>query len=319
MRKIRIGIIGTADIAEKKMIPALKENADKFEYVGVASRSDTSGEIFVNKNGGRLFVGYESMLLDKSIDAVYVPLPPALHFKWVKQALEHGKHVLCEKPFMTNYEDAKQIVELAQSKQLVVNENFMFIYHRQINAIRSFMESGEIGKTKFIRSMFTFPRRSAQDFRYNKELGGGALLDAGCYTIKLLTDTMNMGLNIMGGKLIRETDGLDIGGMVWLSNPDGVLAEVSFGMDHTYNCSLDAYGTNGIIRANRIFTAPKGFGAEVCIEKNGEVLLKQSYIDDHFSKSLIHFWDCVNNDEYRNDDYSKIIKQSKAVQIVQGF
>ena len=134
-----------------------------------------------------MYNNYNELLSSADIDAVYIPLPPALHFKWAKMALENGKHVLLEKPFTTSLSDTEELIRIAKEKNLAVHENYMFSYHTQLDWIKNKVSEGVIGDIRLIRIDFGFPFRGANDFRYNKALGGGALLDCGGYTIKLAT------------------------------------------------------------------------------------------------------------------------------------
>ena len=180
---------------------------EQFEYVGlaVATEEEWSGTVkvdgkerqpvaseyakaenFQKTYGGKIYTGYSS-LLSSDIDAVYIPLPPALHYKWAKLALESGKHVLLEKPFTTSVKDTEDLIAIAKEKELAVHENYMFVYHTQLDYIKQQLVADVIGDIRLFRIDFGFPFRGVNDFRYNKELGGGALLDCGGYTLKLAT------------------------------------------------------------------------------------------------------------------------------------
>ena len=150
MNKIRIGVLCPSEIAFRRFMPAL-ETLENFEYIGLAAATEReftgadNDEVkisefekarkFVSEYGGKIFNGYESLVCSDEIDAIYIPLPPTLHFKWAKKALENGKHVLLEKPFTTDLADTKTLVELAKEKDLAVHENYMFVYHRSQAAL----------------------------------------------------------------------------------------------------------------------------------------------------------------------------------------
>ena len=176
MKKIRIGILGASDVAFRRFLPALKTSPN-FVYIGVASRNIQKTQKFVDMHGGRGFSGYDALLKSDEVDALYIPLPPALHYQWAKKALEHGKHVLLEKPFTTSLADTETLIELARKQNLALHENYMFIYHRQLTKITKMLADGIIGDVRLMRTAFGFPFRGLQDFRYSKKLGGGALFD----------------------------------------------------------------------------------------------------------------------------------------------
>lgn len=313
MSKVRIGILGTADIALKRFLPAMKKCGD-FEYVGVASRSGEKAQEFTKEAGGKVYVGYEELLKDETIDGVYVPLPPALHYEWTYRALSYGKHVLCEKPFTTRMEDTEKLIAYAAKNNLTVCENYMFMYHKQIEVIKQLIASEEIGKVRLIRANFGFPKRAEGDFRYDLKLGGGALLDCGGYTLKLASKLLGEDAYVSDASLIQEGYQVDLYGAATLKNKEGLTAQVSFGMDNSYMCDLSVWGSKGILEAKRVFTAPSGFLAKVSIIQNAAVVKEQEIEDDHFQRSIEHFQDCMLCDDAREREYADILRQSKLVE-----
>lgn len=268
MKNLKIGILGPSEIAFRKFLPALKTNVF-FEYAGVAiaseneriqiynDKEDISGiiekshrkaEIIKNKFGGKIFYSYEEMISSNSIEAIYIPLPPALHYFWAKKALEYGKHVLLEKPFTTNLVDTMNLIKIADKKRLALHENYAFCYHEQMNKIQKIIECKEVGEIRGIRTAFGFPYKGFNDFRYKKELGGGALLDCGGYPIKLSTLILGKTAKIKVAKLNGIKDhNVDIFGSATLENDEGITAQVSFGMDNAYKCELEVWGSQGVI------------------------------------------------------------------------
>jgi predicted dehydrogenase len=288
-KKLKLGILGTSDIAYRRFLPALQQ-CPPFVYAGVASRTPDKGKRFRESFGGEIYASYDALLADPSIDAVYLPLPPALHYEWAKKALEQGKHVMMEKPFTTTLEHTKELTELARRKGLALHENYMFLYHSQLDFIRGKLgrrgEPGAIGEIRLIRCDFGFPFRGATDFRYDKALGGGALLDCGGYPLKLASLLLGDSARITAAKLnYRPGCAVDIGGSATLVNGDGLTAQISFGMDHDYRCSLEVWGSGGSIGANRIFTAPAGYEPVITVKGEEYKLLP----DDSFAKSIQHF------------------------------
>lgn len=329
---IRIGVLCPSEIAFRRFMPALKQ-LDRFEYIGLAAATEREfsgtdsdevraselekAEKFAAEHGGKIFSGYESLITSDEIDAVYIPLPPALHFKWAQKALRAGKHVLLEKPFTTSLEDTKELIAIAENRGLAVHENYMFSYHTQLDWVKQQIASGVIGDVRLIRIDFGFPFRGANDFRYCKALGGGALLDCGGYTLKLasmfLGDTVRVTESQLCGKDGFE---VDIYGSATLKNDAGLTAQVSFGMDNSYRCSLDIWGSSGSIYTNRILTAPAGYAPVMTIrnadgEKNMELPA-----DDTFRKSIEAFRECVLNDKKRTEKYADIIRQGCLVESI---
>lgn len=332
---IKIGIICPSEIAFRRFLPALKlvknfsftgiSVASAAEWYGLESTYDEKAEMvrmerekakaqtFLEEwGGGKIIEGYENLISSEDIDAVYLPLPPALHYKWAKLALEHGKHVFVEKPSTTDVVDTNDLIELAKAKKLALHENYMFIYHDQLKAINGVVESGEIGDVRLYRISFGFPRRAQNDFRYNKALGGGALIDAGGYTIKygsyLLGETAK--LTTAQANYLDEFN-VDMYGSATMVNDKGLTAQLAFGMDNDYKCEIEVWGSKGTITSNRILTAPAGFEPEYTIKKNQFYETRKLPVDDAFCKSIELFGKCIVDDATREKEYELVGTESK--------
>lgn len=326
---VRIGIICPSEIAFRRFLPSLQKAKD-FEYVGVAiankeefvgatdevlAKERQKAQTFVDNYGGKIFEGYESLIVSQEVDAVYLPLPPALHFLWAKQALLNDKHVLVEKPSATSLADTQDLLSIAEGKGLAIHENYMFVFHNQIAAINEIVNSGEIGDVRLYRICFGFPRRDARDFRYNKTLGGGALLDAGGYTMKLATELLGSSVKFTAATANYTSEfEVDLYGSATLENDDRVVAQVAFGMDNDYKCDLEIWGSKGTLTTGRIMTAPNGFEPSYTIKKNQEYSEGKLPSDDAFLKSIERFGACVADDAVRKDNYGKMLKQEQLVE-----
>lgn len=316
MKKTRIGILGTSEIAFRRFLPALMKCKD-LDYVGVASRTVEKTSKFIENYGGRAYSSYEELLDDEGIDAVYIPLPPALHYQWAKSALEKGKHVFLEKPSTICLSDTQALIAMAEERGLVLRENYMFLYHRQIARIQEIFEQRELGEVRLLRSSFGFPKRSSEDFRYNKELGGGALLDCGGYPVRLILELLGKEVDIETSKLhYTEEYEVDLYGDATLSNGD-VTAQIAFGMDHEYRCELELWGSKGYLKAPRIFTAPPELDVEFDCVIGGEMNKTLVGKDDQFYNSIVYFRDCILDKEKRRKEYAYLEKQSYLVEKIQ--
>ena len=335
---IRIGVLGTSSIAERRMIPAIMKESS-FQYVGVAystkeemgfsgpedafwpmlEKKKLKASRFQEHFCGRIWEGYQIMLSDSGLDAVYIALPPALHFRWAKMAIESGKHVLLEKPFTTSVRDTEALIHLAQKKKVAVIENYGFPLHAQMDLIRQWIAEGAIGELRQVRSAFCFPHRDSHDFRYCRELGGGALLDCGGYTLKAGTTILGPDVEV----LAAFSQGLpghevDMMGNVLLRNPKGVCAQLVYGMDHDYRCELEIWGNKGSISASRIFTAPDGFPAPVEL-KTASGIKKRTASDDQFQRIVQRFKQCINDEMVRLQTMEEVLLQGKLTQRVRDF
>jgi predicted dehydrogenase len=311
---MKIAILGTSDIAVRRFLPALAKDKS-FEYIGTASRDADKADNFAAQHGGRAFRGYEAALAAADVEAVYLPLPPALHYEWAKKALAAGKHVMLEKPSTASAAHTADLVAAAEKKGLSLTENYMFVYHNQLSYLRQAIESGSIGTVRHIRINFGFPRRPEGDFRYSKELGGGALLDCGGYCIRLAWELLGKTTRITASALqYDEQSGVDIFGGITLENDEKIVVQAAFGMDNSYKCELEIWGSSGCIHAPRIFTAPPEFEAEVVLTAGNNRCVKKIPPDDQFLKSIQHFKKCVENEELRQTALSNLNIQATLVE-----
>lgn len=328
---MKIGVICPSEIAFRRFMPSLKKDSDfQFIGLGVASAEEAGGKVitgqrekaeeFISLYGGCIYNSYEDLVTSDDIECVYLPLPPALHYKWAKIALENGKHVLVEKPSTINTMDTSDLLRLAREKNLALHENYMFVFHKQIKEINDIVSSGEIGDVRLYRINFGFPMRSLNDFRYNKALGGGALIDAGGYTLKyaslLLGDTAKL---CCAQKNYISGFEVDMYGSGMLINKDGITAQVAFGMDNNYKCELEIWGSKGTLYTNRVLTAPVGFSPEVIIRKGNDEERKTLSEDDSFYNSIQYFKKCINDETIRQRNFNAIQRQANLVSDFMNF
>ncbi|MFC0435730.1 Gfo/Idh/MocA family protein [Kutzneria buriramensis] len=185
-KTVRIGVLGAARIAPNALIAPARGNAEA-EVVAVAARDRARAAEYARKHGiAKVHGGYEELLADPDIDAVYNPLPNGLHAQWTLAALAAGKHVLCEKPFTSNATEAATVAEAADNSGLVVMEAFHYRYHPLAQRVVDIVASGEVGKLKHVQAALCFPLPKFSDIRYNRELAGGAMMDAGCYALHMV-------------------------------------------------------------------------------------------------------------------------------------
>lgn len=186
MNQIRWGILSTAKIGTVKVIPALQQSR-LGKVVGIASRSVEAAQAAAEPLGiPKAFGSYEELLADPEIDAIYNPLPNHLHVPWSIKALEAGKHVLCEKPIGLTAAEGQTLVEAGRRfPQLKLMEAFMYRHHPQWRQTRDLVQSGQIGPLRAIQCFFSYFNRDSGNIRNQPELGGGALMDIGCYPVSL--------------------------------------------------------------------------------------------------------------------------------------
>jgi predicted dehydrogenase len=184
MEKVRWGILSTAAIGLNKVIPAMQQ-AEHCDIVGIASRDLSRAKSAADKLGIRKAYGsYEELLADAQVEAVYNPLPNHLHVSWSIKALQAGKHVLCEKPIGLTSAEGQQLVEAShRHPRLKVTEAFMYRHHPQWQKTRSIVRSGGVGTLRTIQAFFSYYNDDAANIRNRPDIGGGGLMDIGCYPI----------------------------------------------------------------------------------------------------------------------------------------
>ncbi|NBB52205.1 Gfo/Idh/MocA family oxidoreductase [Rhizobium sp. CRIBSB] len=180
---VRWGVLGVAGIAVNRVIPAMQA-ADGCEVVAIGSRSLEKARAAAEALGvARAYGGYQDLLDDPEIDAVYIPLPNTLHVEWSERALAAGKHVLCEKPVAMNAAQAHRLIKARDASGLCVEEGFPFINHPQWTYIRQVLREERIGRARAITGVLAYNNRNPDDLRNNPDEGGGGLYDIGCYLI----------------------------------------------------------------------------------------------------------------------------------------
>ncbi|GIH07601.1 oxidoreductase [Rhizocola hellebori] len=287
MTQVRLGVLGCAGIATRRMLPAFAA-APSAHVVAVASRDHDKAEQVARQFGCEPVTGYEKLLSRHDIDAVYIPLPAALHASWTERAIGCGKHVLCEKPLTTSAFQTERLVRMADEKGLVLRENFMFPHHSQHEQVRRLIDSGVIGKVCAFAAVFAIPPLSKDDIRYQAELGGGALFDVGVYPLRVAQYFHGPDLAVRGASL-RYDHGVDVGGEVLLCSRDGVTVQATFGMEGVYRSSYDFWGSAGHLRLGRAYTPAADHQPHVQLwlrDEEREIVLQR---DDQYTNAAESF------------------------------
>ena len=184
MGKIRWGVMGVAGIAVKKVIPAMQK-ATYAEVTAIASRDLAKAQGAAATLGiAKAYGSYEALLADPEIDAIYNPLPNHLHVPWSIRAAEAGKHVLCEKPIALNVADARVLIAARDRTGVKIGEAFMIVTHPQWVRVLELVRGGAIGELRSVVTIFSYTNINPENIRNMAKLGGGGLMDIGCYGIK---------------------------------------------------------------------------------------------------------------------------------------
>lgn len=289
MTVLNVGVLGCADIAQRNTIPALVADPS-VRLVAVASRLAEKAEAVAGRFGVEPVTGYDALLDRVDIDAVYVPLPPALHAEWVAKALAAGKHVLAEKPLATSLAEAADLVAAARAGNRLLMENFAFLHHSQHAEVQRLLADGLVGEPRSLTAEFGFPPLNPADIRYQPALGGGALLDAGVYTLRAASLFLGPQLRVEGAVLRGDrSSGVDIGGGALVSAPDGRTGHLEFGFDRAYRCTYTIWGSEGTVSLERAFSTPATLRPVLRIRRQDHAEERTLQADDQFARIVAVF------------------------------
>lgn len=292
-------MLSTANIGRAAVNPAIRASRNG-DLVAVASRDAERARVFAETHGFQRHHGsYQALLDDPEIDAVYIPLPNALHAPWTIRAAEAGKHVLCEKPLGLDAAECRAMADAASAHGVKLMEAFMYRFHPRTEAAIARSKEGRLGELRRIRSAFSFRLTRPDNIRLSRALGGGALMDVGCYCV-------SVSRNLAGAEPVavqawaRWTDGYLGGGSETavdseltglLHFRDGLTAHFDSALTMARREFYEAVGTDGWLRADRAFlpgTVDVDLrGAE------GEAWVQTVQGDDEYRLMVEHFADCI--------------------------
>lgn len=316
MSKIRVGIMGCAAIARRSLAPAFASHS-AFELSAIASRTPGKAVDFAGRYGARA-CSYDELITADDVDIIYCPLPTGLHAEWVAKCLESDKHVLCEKSLACTYDDVARLVDLARCRNLLLMESFQFRFHAQNRYVKTLLKEGVLGPLRQVIVRFGIPPfpEGESNIRYSKDLGGGALLDNGAYTLKAASYLLGEDLTVLAAMndLNRwDKDGIgddvDLTGSIMLSTKDGVPVQTAYGFSHFYQNGYEIWGKYGKITTTRAFTARSDFAAPVIVE-TASGREEKTFQDDHFAGLLTHVAKLYSSREFE-DEYRQNLVQAK--------
>ena len=244
---VRWGLLSTAAI--NTAILAGARGSDRVEIVAVGSRDPGRADAYAREHGiERAHGSYEALLADDAVEAVYVPLPNAMHVEWARRALEAGKHVLVEKPFGRSAEEVAGVAALASSRGLIVAEGFMWRHHPQTARALQMIRDGAIGRLLLVRAAFSFGLerlRGADDTRFDPALEGGGLMDVGCYCVSAIRLMSGEEPERVHAERLVGPSGVDVVFAATMRMPSGVLGQFDCGFLSRHRDELEIVGDEG--------------------------------------------------------------------------
>ncbi|HWF45540.1 MAG TPA: Gfo/Idh/MocA family oxidoreductase [Bryobacteraceae bacterium] len=269
--KLRWGVLGVAGIAVKKVIPAMQKG-ERTIITAIASRKIEKAQEAAAKLGiAQAYGSYEELLTDPSIDAIYNPLPNHLHVLWTAKAAEAGKHVLCEKPIALSAAEAKALIAVRDRTGVKIGEAFMVRTHPQWLRVRELVRTGAIGELRSIITVFSYYNVDPNNIRNIADIGGGAVMDIGCYAI-------NISRFLFEREPVRVSAVIDRDPVMRTDRLTSALLDFSPGQA-TFTCStqmvpfqrVEVLGTRGRIEIEIPFNAPPDRPTRIFIDDGSEL------------------------------------------------
>jgi xylose dehydrogenase (NAD/NADP) len=261
--KLRWGILGVAKINER-LLPAFAKAANA-ELRAVASRSADRAREAARAAGIPVSHGnYEALLDDPNIDAVYIPLPNSLHAEWTMKAAERGKHILCEKPLAPTADEAQRVADHCRAKGVTLMDGFMWPHHPRTAKLRQFLDSGAVGPVQRVAGAFTFRLQplTPDNIRLQPDLGGGSLLDVGCYPVYGIRWAFGAEpVRVHASARYEHGVDVEMSGLVWLA--DGRVGAFDCGFTLPFRGWLEITGTEGVVAVPEMWLPPKRAAFEV--------------------------------------------------------
>jgi D-xylose 1-dehydrogenase (NADP+, D-xylono-1,5-lactone-forming) len=305
------GLISTARIT-RKIIPAIQTSPGCI-LMAVASRDQDKADDFAGEFGiPRAYGTYQDLLDDPKIDCVYNPLPNSLHAEWTIKALEAGKHVLCEKPFTMDSQEALAVSAAAKDANRVVMEAFMYRFHPQWERVRLMIENGDIGELRLIRAQMGGHMDRLDDIRMKPEYGGGALMDVGCYCVNACRMIAASEPEWMAATANYEND-VDVMFTALMRFPGDVLTEFNCGFRSNPHNDVDIIGTEASIRVSSPWGPGPDEDVDLIVNRDNRIEKIPVPAADEYEVQVENFADAVRGESPLRWGAEDAVKQMKVV------
>ncbi|MCR4654980.1 MAG: Gfo/Idh/MocA family oxidoreductase [Lachnospiraceae bacterium] len=296
---VKWGVLGTANIAKGCTIPGMKL-ASNCELYAIAGRDAGKVQGYKEEFGfEKAYVGYDSLLEDPEVTAVYIPLPNNLHKEWVIKALNAGKHVLCEKPLALNKNEVKEMFEAAERNNVILMEAYAYLHTPYISMLRDEVKSGSIGDIDYIETAFVTSGYS-DDIRIRKETGGGAMYDLGCYCTTMILSLTDSEPEYVKADAEFNEGKVDIFTSALIKFKDGVRAAFNVGMmlGVDQNARWDRlyiHGSKGSIRSTVAYNEEGSLSYTV--SSDGKETVKTAEVRQNYSLEIEQLGRCIEGGE----------------------
>ena len=293
---VRWGIISTANIARGQFLPGLR--AAGGVPAAVAGRDLGRAQAWAEQHGvDRAVAGYQALIDDPDIDALYIPLPNSLHAEWTIKALRAGKPVLCEKPLCGTLAEAEQVLAVAGETGTLLWEAFVFPFHAQFAAVQKLLADGAIGELLEIQSGFHFLVRNPANIRLARDLDGGALNDVGCYPVRIALELFGAGHTDAWATAVWGGHDVDVDTQGSLGFPGGRRLLLTCGMRRAYDTFTRLLGTAGQIQLTNPFHPGRGDSYTVLTDGEPPRTLDAGAAEPSFTGMIRHIQNVLRGGE----------------------
>lgn len=296
MRRVKWGILGIADIAQRCMIPAMKM-ADNVQLYGIASRNLEKAEQFrISEGFEKAYGSYSDLLNDKEIEAVYIPLPNSLHKEWVLKAAAKGKHILCEKPLAGSEKDVVEMIRVCEDAGVCLMEGFAYLHSPLIDSVKKKIKTGAIGKPTFIEATFLTPGYPDDNITMRRETLGGSVYDLGCYNVSLVMQLLEEDPDLVKAFAHFSHLNTDDFASAYLEFPSGCRSSMISGMCSAQRADrFFVYGTEGTIEVLLPYNIDGS--VQYTIRKDGLTECVVLEIPDNYKLEIEQMGRCILNGE----------------------
>jgi dTDP-3,4-didehydro-2,6-dideoxy-alpha-D-glucose 3-reductase len=271
-----VAVWGLGRHATRRVLPALA-GCRSVRIAGICTRNEESGRAAAGRYECEYFASPSLMLGDPRVDVVYVATPTGLHFAHGRLALEAGKHVWCEKPLTHSHATTCELFQIAEKAGLMLACGLMYKYHPQFAAIKRVVSEQLIGDLKVVSIRFGMPNLDVATFRADPDLGGGALLDLGCYPLSIAYQLLDPSPVLRLAHVATMPSCVDSQGWAILQSGD-TLVDSAWGMGRAYQNKLEIWGSKGLLVADRVFTKEDDYDSRVFVsdQRGGEATVLRS-------------------------------------------
>jgi dTDP-3,4-didehydro-2,6-dideoxy-alpha-D-glucose 3-reductase len=298
--KINIALIFAGEHAIRNIIPALEKSLN-FNIVGLYIRSKKKYN-YENFHQYKLYNSHIEAFEDTNVECIYISSPNCFHFKYSNEALNHDKHVICEKPLVTDISDFSNLIKKSLNVGKCIFESFMFEHHLQYKALRKVLEKEDIGKILSLSARFGYPHLNRNNIRYSKSLNGGSFFDIACYLIKFTTLILGDHVeNINTAETTNNNYEVDTSGACMISYKTGETVFLDWGIGRSYSNEIDIWTENYRIKANRFFSKNLTVKTKLILSNSrGDEQVIEIEPMDHFEAMFDEYYKAISNQEIYN-------------------